>query len=139
MAPMTRKTLRITAIVGVALACAFAGGTVGFLQGYVYGLGDTGARAFTLTAALRTLRAGDVSKGVSQLESDLDTLVMEHWASNRSEPPFLSWLYRAMSNEAADRKLFAHVARYRAEYPSSAPIPEVKETIASHLKEFQTQ
>jgi hypothetical protein len=139
MAPVTKKTLKISVIVGLALVAAFAGGTVGFLQGYVYGLGDTGARAYTLTTALRTLRTGDVTKGVSQLESDLDTLIMEHWASNRGEPPLLSWLYRAMGDDTSERKLFARVARYRAEYPSPAPTPEVKETIASHLKGFQAQ
>ena len=139
MAPVTKKALKIAAIAGLALFSAFAGGTVGFLQGYVYGLGDTAAKASMLTTTLRTLRTGDVTKGVSNLYSDLDTLIMEHWASSRSEPPFLSWLYRVMSDDAAERKLFAHVARYRAEYPTATPIPEVRKTITAHLKRFQAQ
>ena len=44
-----------------------------------------------------------------------------------------------MSDGSAERKLFAYVARYRAEYPSSAAAPEVKEIITSHLKGFQAK
>jgi len=137
MVPRTKKGLIVLGAVVLALASAFAGGTYGFLQGYVYGLGDTGAKAFTLTTTLRTLREGDVAKGISRLEGDLDTLIIEHRAIGRSDPPLLSWFVRANRDDAIDDKLFARVARYRIEYPSSAPAPEVSDAITSHLKGFQ--
>jgi hypothetical protein len=133
-----KKGLVVLGAVTLALASGFAGGAYGFIQGYVYGLGDTSVRAWTLTRTLRTLRSGDVTEGISRLESDLDTLVMEHWVTNRTAPHVLSWFVRAGSSDANDRKLFAHVARYRSEYPSSAP-EEVRDIIRSHLKGFQTQ
>jgi hypothetical protein len=139
MVPVTKKLLTISALAALALISAFAGGTVGFVQGYSYGLGETATRASTLTTALRALRRGDVANGLSHLESDLDTLVMEHWASNRKDPPFTSWLLRTMRDDTAENKLFAQVARYRVEYPSSERAPAVKETIAAHLKGFQAQ
>jgi hypothetical protein len=139
MAPVRKTVIAISVIAGTALVSAFAGGTVGFLQGYAFAIGDTSVRASTLVTALRTLRAGDVAKGVFQLESDLDTLIVEHWASNRSEPPLFSWLARSIRDDAADRKLFARVARYRAEYASASDMPEVSTIITSHLKGFQAQ
>jgi hypothetical protein len=80
-----------------------------------------------------------VTAGIALLESDLDTLVMEHWATGRNDPPLVSWLVRNTGSDATDGKLFAHVARYRAEYPSSAVVPEVRDIIASHLKQFRHQ
>jgi hypothetical protein len=138
MAPGIKKWLVVLAAVSLVLASGFAGGAYGFIQGYVYSLGDTGVRAAMLTTTLRALRSGDVTKGISLLESDLDTLVMEHWVTNRTDPHVLSWFVRAGSSDANDRKLFARVARYRSEYQSSAP-EEVRDIIRSHLKGFQTQ
>jgi hypothetical protein len=139
MAPGIKKGLVVLAAVALALASGFVGGRYGFMQGYVYSLGDTGVRAATLTTALRALRSSDVTKGISLLESNLDTLVVEHWATNRADPPIFSRLLRADSNDAADRKLFGRVASYRSEYPSSHAVPEIRDAITSHLKGFQTQ
>jgi hypothetical protein len=139
MTPGIKKGLVVLAAAALVLASGFAGGTYGFMQGYVYSLGDTGVRAATLTTALRALRSGEVTKGISLLESDLDTLVVEHWATNRTDPPIFARLVRADSSDAADRKLFGHVARYRSEYPSSDRVPEVRDAITSHLKGFQPQ
>lgn len=137
MAPVTKKVMRLSAVAALALVSAFAGGTLGFMQGYAYGLGETAVQASELTAALRAFRRGDMANGLSHLESDLDTLIMENWASNRADPPLTSWLLRTMRDDAVERVLFAHVARYRVEHPSSERVPEVKETIAAHLKGFQ--
>jgi hypothetical protein len=139
MAAGTKKWLVVLAAVALALASGFAGGAYGFMHGYVYSLGDNGVRAYTLTKTLRALRSGDVTEGISRLESDLDTLVMEHWVTNRTDPPVFSRLVRAGSSDVNDRKLFSHVALYRSEYPSSTPVPEVRDIIKSHLKGFQTQ
>jgi hypothetical protein len=139
MAPATKKVLKISAIAALALVSAFAGGTIGFMQGYAYGLGETAARASTLTTALQALRRGEVANGLSQLESDLDTLIMEHWASNRKDPPPTSWLLRIMRDDVAESRLFAQVAHYRVEHPSPEQAPAVRNTIAAHLKGFQAQ
>jgi len=82
------------AILAGALASAFLGGSVGFSQGYAYALGDTAGRAATLTVALRSIRGGNTGEGVALLESDLDSLIIAHWATNRADPPLLSWLVR---------------------------------------------
>jgi hypothetical protein len=135
----TKTGITALAILAGALVSAFVGGNVGFFQGYGYALGDTSARAVTLTIALRSIRGGNTDKGVALMESDLDTLIMTHWATNRTDPPVLSWLVRGFSDSSVERKLFATVARYRAEHPTTAVDPEVRETIASHLKTFQAQ
>src|SRR3981081_807038 len=104
-----KKGSVVLAATAMVFASGFAGGRYGFMQGYVYSLGDTGVRAATLTTALRALRGGDVTKGIALLESNLDTLVMEHWATNRTDPPIFARLVRADSSDTNDRKLFGHV------------------------------
>ena len=111
---------------------------MGFMQGYAYGLSDTGARAAVMTTTLRALRRGEVKEGIARLESDLDVLIMEHWTSNRSDPPLLSWPFRPIGNDSADRKLLAQVARYRMEYPTQEANAKVRDIITSHLKGYQT-
>ena len=138
MVPWSRKGTVALAILASALISAFVGGSVGFLQGYGYALGDTGARASTLTTALRAIRNGNVKDGVALLEGDLDALIMTHWATDRSDPPLLSGLVRAIGDSSVDRKLFGTVARYRAEYPSTIADPKASEIITSHLKTFRT-
>jgi hypothetical protein len=139
MTPGIRRGSVVLAAAALVLASGFAGGRYGFMQGYVYSLGDAGVRAATLTTALRALRSGDVTKGISLLESNLDTLVVEHWATNRADPPIFSRVLRGDSNDAADRKLFGRVASYRSEYPSSHAVPQVRDAITSHLKGFQSE
>ena len=138
MRPVVKRSLGAVAVVALMLLSAFAGGTYGFMQGYVHGLGDTSVKAATLTTALRAMRNGELEKAISSLESDLDTLIIEHWATGRSDPPILSWLVHSSSSDVTDRKLFARVARYRDEYPSAAVVPEVRSAIAAHLKSFQS-
>ena len=133
-----RKSLIALALVLGALASAFLGGSVGFVQGYGYALGDTAARAVTLTGALQSLRGGKIDEGIARLESDLDVLVMEHWAANRGGPPMLSWIVQSMRDPSVERTLFAAVARYRAEHPTAAEGANVREIISSHLRSFQT-
>jgi hypothetical protein len=135
----TKTGITALAILAGVLASAFLGGSVGFFQGYGYALGNTAARAMTLTVALRSIRGGNTDEGVALLESDLDSLIMTHWAANRTDPSLLSWLVRGFGDSSVERKLFATVARYRAEYPTTAVDPDVRETIASHLKTFQAQ
>jgi hypothetical protein len=139
MRPLLKRSLGAMAIILLVLVSGFAGGTYGFIQGYVHGIGDTSTRASMVTSTLRALRSGDVAKGIALLESDLDTLIMEHWATNQGDRPLLSRLVRSSDSYAVDRKLFARVAHYRGEYPSPAVVPEVRETITSHLKSFEGQ
>ena len=139
MRPLVKRSLGAIAVVALVTLSTFAGGTYGFMQGYVHGIGDTSARAAILTTTLRTLRGGDVTEGIALLESDLDTLIMEHWATNHREPPILSWFVHSINSEAADRKLLSRVARYRKEYPSLAVVPEVKDAIESHLKTYRSE
>jgi hypothetical protein len=127
------------AIFAGVLASAFLGGSVGFFQGYDYALGNTAAQAMTLTVALRSIRSGNTNEGVALLENDLDSLIVTHWAANRTDPPLLSWLVRGFNDSSIERKLFATVARYRVEHPTTAVDLEIRETISSHLKTFQTQ
>jgi hypothetical protein len=139
MSRSTKTVMTVLAILAGALASAFLGGSVGFSQGYAYALGDTAGRAATLTVALRSIRGGRTDEGVALLESDLDSLIMTHWATNRTDPPLLSWLVRVFSDSSVERKLFASVARYRVEHPTTAADSEVREAISSHLKTFQAQ
>ena len=134
----TRRGLIALALVLGALASAFVGGSVGFLQGYDYALGDTAARAVTLTGALQSIRSGKIDEGIGRLESDLDALVMTHWATTRGGPPTLSWIVQTMRDPAVERTLFAAVARYRAQHPTTAAPANVREIITSHLRSFQT-
>src|SRR5215813_6692747 len=140
MGQSTKTIVTALAILAGVVASAFVGGSIGFSQGYGYALGDTAGRAATLASALRSIRGGNTGEGVALLESDLDSLIIDHWATNRADPPLLSWLVRAFSNDpSVERKLFASVARYRVEHPTTAADPEVREAISSHLKPFQTQ
>ena len=139
MKPYMKKAAILGAVFILMAVSAFIGGNYGFMQGYVYGAGDNGVKAFMLTKTLRELRKGNTTEGISQLESDLDILIMEHWGSSRSAPPLLSWFTRTIKDEPTDQKFFSEVARYRIEYPSTATLPEVRDTITSHLKEFQDQ
>jgi hypothetical protein len=130
----TRIAVIILGILTGVLASAFAGGTVGFLQGYAHALGDTGVKAFTLSSALRAIRKGDLTAGISSLELELDSLIMSHWAAGQTNPSIFSWVVRVMGAQQHDKELFAPVISYRAEYPSTIPDPSVREVISSHLK-----
>jgi hypothetical protein len=125
------------AVLTISLVSAFIGGSIGFLQGYSYAIGDTGARSYILTANLRALRKGEIEVGIHSLESELDSSIISHWATRRDSPPILSWIVRFMGIEKYDHKFFGTVARYRAEYPSTTPDPNVREAIASHLRTFE--
>jgi hypothetical protein len=125
-------------VLTISLVSAFIGGSIGFLQGYSYAIGDTGARSFTLTADLRALRKGEIEAGITSLESELDSSIISHWATTQDGPPILSWIVRSMGIGKYDRKFFGTVARYRAEYPSTTPDPNVREAIASHLRTFDS-
>ena len=140
MSRWSRRGLIVLALALGAFLSAFLGGSVGFLQGYGYGLGDTASKAVTLTGALKSLRAGKMEEGIPLLESSLDVLVMEHWAANRGGPPALSWVVRNTRNSKVERTLFAAVARYRTEHPPSptAEAADVQDIISSHLRSFQT-
>ena|SRR5258708_5165918 len=140
MSRSTKTIVTALAILAGVLASAFVGGSIGFSQGYGYAFGDTAGRSVTLAAALRSIRGGNIGEGVALLESDLDSLIIAHWATNRADPPLLSWLVRVFFNDSTvERKLFASVARYRVEHPTTAADPEVRDAISSHLKTFQAQ
>jgi hypothetical protein len=138
MRQWTGRSLIAFALVLGVLASAFLGGSVGFLQGYGYALGNTGGKAVILTSALKLLRAGKTDEGINRLESALDVLVMEHWAANRDGPPTLSWIVQTMRDPTVERTLFATVASYRTEHPTTAQGADVREIISSHLRSFQT-
>jgi hypothetical protein len=133
----TRVTVIAFGILAGVVVSAFAGGSVGFLQGYAYALGDTGVRAFTLSNALRAIRRGDAKSGVDSLEVELDSLIMSHWAAGQTSPSIFSWVVRVMGAQTHDTELFAPVISYRAEYRSTISNPSVREIISSHLEAME--
>src|SRR5262245_35623026 len=135
MTPLARKTIAALVIGALLVVSAFAGGTAGFLQGYLYGLSANAAQAAGQVSALRALRAGDVPKTLSMLENALDALIVEHSTVNRSEPTLFALAFPELKEDEAERGLFERVARYRAEFPSQS-IPMVRELIDSHLQRF---
>ncbi len=100
MRPLTKRLLGAVALLALVLLSAFGAGTYGFMQGYVHGLGDTSSEAATLTTTLRALRSGDLEKAMTNLEGDLDTLIIEHSVTDTGIPVF-SWLTPYTHNDAA--------------------------------------
>jgi hypothetical protein len=112
-----------------------AGGFIGFTNGYAYrafqvSIGDS----YLTMRKLEMLNSDDISGVKKQLESDLDTELIEHWSGLINTP----WSFRLLpQNDTATNKLMAKVVAYRKINPSTMNDPKVKEAIETVITRYE--
>jgi len=136
----SKRLLTALLVIVGTLAATWLGGTIGFLQGYAYAAGDTGARASYLTTALKALRKDQPRVALAFLETELDSMIVANAGIHaEGKPLFAGLAYRLMDLGRADPRLFTTVAAYRSAYPSLSERADVRATVESHLSAMQTE
>jgi hypothetical protein len=69
-----------------------------------------------------------------QLESDLDTELIEHWGGLVNKPLYTSLLPQ---NDDAINNLMAKVVAYRKTHPTTMNDPKVKEAIETVIRRYE--
>jgi hypothetical protein len=111
----------------------YAGGTMGFMEGYMTSItARAPMNAMRMVALLRDLRGGRTDRAISQLESDLDILVLEYQPPGKRILRF-DWL--AVSDYSA--LSMSRVVAYRREHPSEGS-PDVRAAVDTILATMPT-
>jgi hypothetical protein len=106
----------------------YAGGIIGFNRGYAYSVfSRSPTEAYLTLSALESVNSGDIIAVKKQLESQLDTHIIEHWSGLSNKPVTL---FNMLPYDAKSvNKLMSKVAAYRAQQPSTSDDPIIKECI----------
>ena len=118
------------------------GVNLGFSDGYSL-LSDLrcSTNAFYYTITLESLRDQKIDQVINSMESKLDGSIIEHNVKKKPSFAFffipLSHIFNFDSKE--DLSLFKKTIAYRKQYPSTNENNEIRNIIASHLKEIEEE
>jgi hypothetical protein len=115
----------------------YAGGVLGFNQGYHAAMLRRDSDAFATSLALVKLRNQDYAGVIDLLETRLDADLIQVDASKTSyrSPYNIFWLIFRRNPQIARGHLLASVAEYRTKHPSTSALPEIRQRIAKIVKE----
>lgn len=127
----------LTGIVFLILLCGafIAGGFIGFINGYSYHVFQASAgNSYFSVRTLELLNSGDVSGAKTQLETELDSQIVEHWNGIVHKPLNFGML---PEDDKATNDLMAKVATYRKTNPPKAEDAKVIEAIESVVHRYK--
>lgn len=131
---MKKIALTILGFVSVG-AVVYGAGVLGYLVGGPqYAARFAPGEALYTIAVLKQLRKGETEEAIELLEARVDSHIIDH---STFDADLAKWLdimgpiYKLNSSQ-----LMIKIAKYRADYPSEAADPEVREHINSHLRSY---
>ncbi|MFC1835484.1 hypothetical protein ACFL2Q_12230 [Thermodesulfobacteriota bacterium] len=129
------RLLAALVFVILLLVAHYAGGAIGYHQGYQAGRYLRDSDAYATSLALAKLRDKDYASVTDLLETRLDTEVIQWDASkNAYKSPYnVFWFVLGQSPKEAAAFLMSSVAEYRGRYPSPNQLPDVRQKIADIL------
>jgi hypothetical protein len=134
---MAKLKKLLAGIVFLILLCGafIAGGFVGFINGYSYRVFEASVdNSYFSVKTLEMLDAGDVSGAKTQLETELDSQIVEHWSGVINKP--LNFGMRPQ-NDKATNEIMAKVASYRKTNPHQAQDAKVLEAVESVVSRYK--
>lgn len=111
------------------------GGFIGYSNGYAYRSFSTSSTDAFIT--LRTLEAINSRKAATakeELEQQLDTQMVVHWAGLVNRP--LDYFSPVRQDEEAVRSLMSKVAAYRKRHPSKTSDPDIRTAIETVVTRY---
>ena len=136
---ITRKHVLLFLLVLFLVAASnYAGGVMGFYQGYETAMYFRDSDAYSTSLALRKFRNGDYTGAFELLETRLDLEIIQCGDSSGSykSPYNIAWFVFRQSPEEAHGHLLSFVAEYRSNHPSPSTSPGVRQRIADILLEI---
>lgn len=129
---VTRKRILLFLLLLFLLAASnYAGGVMGFYQGYDTAMYFRDSDAFSTSLALGKLRMGDYKGASNLLETRLDLEIIQCGDTSESykSPYNIAWFLFRQSPEEAHGHLLSFVAQYRGNHPSPSTSPEVRQRV----------
>jgi hypothetical protein len=134
---MTKSKKIVISIVCLALlSLAFlVGGFVGFNNGYAFRVYHASvADSYSTMRTLENLKSGDINQAEKQLESQLDSQLMEHWTGLVNKP--LKFTFVPVDDQAISQ-IMSQVATYRRNNPREIDDAKVKEAIEAVVARYK--
>ena len=135
---ITGKRLLFAVLFIILMAVAhYAGGVLGYYQGFQASMARRDSDAFATSRALINLRNQDYKGAVDLLETRLDSEIIQCDAAKESyrTPYNIFWFIFRRDPQVARSHLLALVGEYRSKHPSVSTLPEVRRRIQAIVKE----
>ena len=133
---ITRKRVFLLFLSIFFLAASnFAGGVIGFYQGYDTAIYFRDSDAYSTSLALKKLRDDNYTGAIDLLETRLDSEIIQCGDSKEpyKSPYNIAWLVFQQNPKEAHNHLLSSVAEYRSKHPSYSMSSEVREKVAKIL------
>jgi hypothetical protein len=116
-----------------ALVIGIAAFYYGYTSGYVASsAANAASMGIEAVANLRALRENNSAAPIALLEAQVDASLIQYLASiNQPRPRIFS------GGRDAERSLMRAIAQYRSEFPSQAPIAEVRAKVAEAAEKLK--